>query len=144
MFLCRCNICNNPHIRIIKTSELWWIFSIQGVEILHTQTFWGDRRDQTKLYCEATYVRRASLQSHGQSKWVCLGLEIKQNHWRILGKKSYVLYQFRADVQAHGHPPWYTANDNAAEIDMCPQKCQVAATSTIRAIRSSSKLTGDM
>jgi len=26
------------------------------------------------------YVRRVSLQSHGQSKWVCLGLEIKQNH----------------------------------------------------------------
>jgi len=39
----------------------------------------------------------------------------------------FISYQFRAHVQTYGRQPQYTANNKAAEIDMCAQKCQVAA-----------------
>ena len=59
--------------------------------------------------------------------WVWLRSEIKQNHWSILKNKSYIAYQFRADVQTHGHRPRYTADNDVAERDVSAQKCQVAA-----------------
>jgi hypothetical protein len=34
------------------------------------------------------YVGLSSLQCHGSLKWVCLGVNIKQNHWSILKNKS--------------------------------------------------------
>jgi len=48
-------------------------------------------------------------------------------------KKVVICYQLRSDVQKYRHPPQCTtvANANAAEIDVCTQKCQVAAASTI-------------
>ena len=55
-------------------------------------------------------------------------------------KKSYILYQFRADVQALSHRPRYKADD-PAETDVCAKKCQVPDASTIREITSSSEST---
>ena len=55
-------------------------------------------------------------------------------------KKSCILYQFRADVQTYSHWPWYTAKD-AADTEVCTQKCHVTAASTIREMRSSSEST---
>jgi hypothetical protein len=41
------------------------------------------------------------------------------------GKKSRILYQFRADVQMYGHRHRFTADNDAAETNMCAQKCHV-------------------
>jgi hypothetical protein len=54
-------------------------------------------------------------------------------------EKSCISYQFRADVQTYGYQPHFTADNDAADTDMCTQKCQVAATSTIGEMRSSSE-----
>ena len=44
-------------------------------------------------------------------------------------KKVVICYQLRPDVQTYGRRSRYTTNadTDAAEIDMCVQKCQVAA-----------------
>jgi hypothetical protein len=50
-------------------------------------------------------------------------VENKQNHLSI-PKLSGIFYQFRGDVQTYSHQPRYTADDNAAGIDVQAQKCQ--------------------
>jgi len=95
-------------------------------------------RPKQSFVVNKLYVGDASLQCFGPSDWVWLRLEIKQNHWSIL-KKSCILYQFRADVQMYSYQPQYTADSDAVDTDMCNQKCQVAATSVIREMRSSSE-----
>jgi len=101
----------------------------------------GDRRDRNKYllssYCMSD-MRHCSATNH-QSGSV-KGSKTKQNHLSSL-KKSCISYQFRPDLQTHGHRPQYTADNDAAEIDMSAQICQVAAASTIREMRSSSEST---
>ena len=84
------------------------------------------------------YFGNASLPRYGPSNWVSLRLDIKQKHWSIL-RKSCISYQCRADSQTYGHRSRDTSDKDEAEIDVCARKCQVAAASTIRAIRSSSE-----
>ena len=102
---------------------------------------------KTNTYFQGIVCRRRVLVA---PRTVKLGqsLEVKRNRWSIL-KKSYVSCRFRADVGTYGHRSLYTAHNDAAETDVCTQKCQlaalvVAAASAIRAIRSSSELTGDV
>jgi hypothetical protein len=70
------------------------------------------------------HVRDASLQCYRLSVWVWLRVEIKQNHWSILGgerdgKKRCISYQFREDVQGYGHQPRYTTDNDAVKTDVC-------------------------
>jgi len=93
-----------------------------------------------KIYFEGTVCRRwvlAALQT------VKLGLNKVGNQAKSLkySGKSCISYQFIAYVQIHGHRPRYTANNEAAENDVCVLKCQVAAASAIREMRSSSEST---
>jgi len=84
------------------------------------------------------------MQYHGPSKWVWLRLEIKQNHRSILKNKDVIYYQLRPDLQTYGHGPRYTADADAAVIDVCTQKYQVAAWWLLLPQRSSSESNGDM
>ena len=79
------------------------------------------------------YVGNASLQRYGPSNWVWLSFYIKQKHWSIL-RRSSISYKFRADIQTYGHRPRDTDDKDAAEIDVCAQKCQATVASTIWAI----------
>jgi len=65
------------------------------------------------------YVGDTSFWRYKPSNWVPLRVKIKQNHLRILKKKSCISYHFRADVQMYSHQPQYTADNNAAETDVC-------------------------
>ena len=98
-----------------------------------------------KFHCQATifFVAPASLQNHGP-KWVWLRLEIKQNHRSILKNKDVIYYQLRPDLQTYGHGPRYTADADAAVIDVCAQKYQVAAWWLLLPQRFSSESNGDM
>jgi len=49
------------------------------------------------------------------------------NPLKYFKTKSYISYQFRADVLTYGHRPRYTAENEAAGSDVCVQKCQVVA-----------------
>jgi hypothetical protein len=99
-----------------------------------------------QFHCQATifFVAPASLQYHGPSKWVWLTLEIKHNHWSILKNKDVIYYQLRPDLQTYGHGPRYTADTDAAVIDVCTQKYQLAAWWLLLPQRTSSESNGDM
>jgi hypothetical protein len=82
-------------------------------------------RGKTKIYCHGTICQKqvvAVLQA------IKLGITEAGNKAKPLqysGGGELHLYQFRADVQTYsGHRPQYTAS-NAAETDVCTQKCQV-------------------
>ena len=51
----------------------------------------------------------------------------QENPLNYSKKKGCIFYQFRADVQTYGHRPRYTAENDAAESDVCSQKYQVVA-----------------
>jgi hypothetical protein len=73
------------------------------------------------------YVGHGSLQCHGPLNWAWLKLEIKHTYWCI-PKKSFILNQFKSDVQTQGHKFRYVADTNAdadvdaTEIEECTQK----------------------
>ena len=84
---------------------------------------------KTNSYCPAT-VGDASLKCRRTIK---MGITKVGNQAKPLKyykkKKKVICYQLRPDVQTYRHPPRYTAvaDASAAEIDVCTQKCQVAA-----------------
>ena len=87
----------------------------------------------------------AFLQRYGPSNWVSLSLEIEQNHWIIL-KRSCISHLLRADVQAYGHRPRYTARRRrSGDWRVCskiPGCClMVTAASTITEVRSTTEST---
>jgi len=93
------------------------------------------------FFVKELYVGDTSFLRYEPSNLVWLRLETKQNHRSILKKKCYISYQFRADVQTYGQRPRYTADNDAAETDVCAKKHQVADASIIRSVRSSSEST---
>jgi hypothetical protein len=95
-----------------------------GVEKLHTQSSWGDRRDHNKVLLRGNYifVGHASLQYHGPLKWVWLRLEIKEKYWSILKNKDVICYKLQSAFQTYGHGLRYTANADAAVTDVCTKK----------------------
>jgi hypothetical protein len=98
---------------------------------------------KTKIYCQATICQTCVL---AVPQTVEVGLTKfgnQANHLSIL-KKSRILYQFREDVSTYGHQSWYKADNSAAEIDKCAQKCQITAASAIQRWRSYSESTGDI
>jgi hypothetical protein len=40
-------------------------------------------------------------------------------------EKSIISYQFWADVRTYGHRPWHTADNDAAETDLCTQNARL-------------------
>lgn len=50
-------------------------------------------------------------------------------------KKVLIGYQLRPDVRTYGHRPQYTADTSTAEIGVCTQKCQAAASSILYRIK---------
>ena len=69
---------------------------------------------KTKISCQGT-VSQETVKL-GVTK---VGNEAKPLKYSGRGKKKSISYQFRADVQMCGHQTRYTADDNAAETDMC-------------------------
>jgi hypothetical protein len=83
------------------------------------------RKTKTKNFCHRTNVGAVPLQRYRPLNWVWLRLKIKQNRWGILKKKSCVSYQLIAGVQTYGYRPRYTAENDAADTEVCAKKCQV-------------------
>ena len=88
--------------------------------------------DQNKDLSSSNYILDMRLAVQRTVKVGRLSLEIKWNRLSFL-KKVVNCYQLRPDIQTYGHRPRYIANVDidAANIDVCAQKCLVAAASTI-------------
>ena len=94
---------------------------------------------KTKIYCQETDM---SEMRPGSATDRQIGPDYgwkSSKTTEVFWKKSCISYQFRADVQTYGYQPQYMADNDAADTDMCTQKCQVAATSMIKEMRSSSE-----
>jgi hypothetical protein len=77
---------------------------------------------KTKI-CQATVCRTCVLAEPRTE----IGNQAKQ--LKYAEQEVVTFYQAIPDVQTYGHLPRFTANANAdaAEIDVCTQKCQEAA-----------------
>ena len=118
----------------------WIIHSAEKISMPKLHRVIG--RIKQIFFVKELYVGDTSSLRYEPSDLVWLRLEIKQNHRSILKKKkSYISYQFRADVQTYGQRPRYAADNDAAETDVCAKKHQVADASIIRSVRSSSEST---
>ena len=131
--------------------RIWWAFVITATYLGCLKSIYTVRWNSVTKLCEVIgggpnkvffvkelYVRDASLQCFDRqigSDWGWKWSKTIEVFW----KKSCISYQFRADVQTYSYQPQYMADNDEADTDMCTQKCQVAATSTIREMRSSSE-----
>ena len=86
------------------------------------------RGDQNKDLLSSNYIYRRCVLA--ALRTIKLGLTMVGNQAKPLKyskKKNCISYQFRADVQTCGHRPRYTADNDAAQTDVCTPKCQFAA-----------------
>jgi hypothetical protein len=64
-----------------------------------------------KFTVKEPYVRDASLQHYGPSNWVWIWLDIKQNHWNILGGGGRVLFHTNLEQMLNIQPRYTAHND---------------------------------
>jgi hypothetical protein len=50
---------------------------------------------------------------------------------KVFFKKAVICSQLRSDIQTYRHQPQYTPDTNTAEINVCSQKCQAAASTIL-------------
>ena len=80
------------------------LWHTQDADKLQAQTSWGERGEQTKIYCQGTICGKCVLAALRTVKLdlTKVGYQAKSLKY---SKKNCISYQFRADIQTYGHRP---------------------------------------